>query len=279
MVLPLGLEYSKIDVVLWLLVACLRVNLVLFFHVDHVLSKIAHLLLYSCTFSRLGYKFPWWAFRYQDPSMSISIPVDGGIAGTAVPTVALDWEGEDMPFSTEVPFAPRFMSMFTVSSGLSIAMFWCASCVTTGDVLAAVVVKSGLETLGIASPTSAMWSFIVTLTLSALRVAGVRAVAPIPGVLTAPGVRTVRGVRLAGVLAPDERAVPERRDTRDGFGVGESVSSAEVWRCVFVGTRFRSRVRLWNACFNRTLTSYDQVKGSNHTMYASADTVPVLISF
>jgi hypothetical protein len=166
-----------------------------------------------------------------------------------------------MPFSIEVPFAPRFVSKFTVSSGLSMTMLWCASSVTTGEVIAAMVVESGMETLGIASPTSAMWSFIVTLTLNALRVAGVRAVAPIPGVLTAPGVRMVRGVRPAGVLAPDERAVPERRDTRDGFGVGESVSSAEVWRCIFVGTRFRSRVRLWSARVNRTLTSYDQARG------------------
>lgn len=190
---------------------------------------------------------------YQDPSVSILIPVGGGIVGAAVPIVALVWEGEDMPFSTEVPFSPRFVSIFTVSGGLSMTMFWCVSCATTGEVMAAVLVESELETLGIASPTSSMWLFIVTLTLNALRVAGVRAVAPSPGVLTAPGVRTVRGVRPAGVLAPDERAVPERRDTRDGFGVDESVSSAEVWRCMFVGTRFRSSVRLWNAHVNKTL--------------------------
>jgi hypothetical protein len=72
-------------------------------------------------------------------------------------------------------------------------------------------------------PTSSRWLLTVTLTLKALFVAGV--LAPNPGVRTVPGVRTDFGVLPAGVRVPEERAVPERRDTR---GVGASVSSTEA---------------------------------------------------
>jgi len=160
--------------------------------------------------------------------------------------VALDRGELYMPFDGSDTSFTRFASTFTASSGLSTTIWCCGSCTIAAGGLVGTTSELDVE-----SPTSAIWSFIVTLTLNVVRAAGVRALAPIPGVLTVPGVRMVRGVRFAGVLAPDERAVPERRGTRDGFGVGASISSTEGWTRAFLGTRFRSTVRLRNQCASR----------------------------
>lgn len=113
----------------------------------------------------------------------------------------------------------------SISTGLSNTIFSTADDFSTrGSVaLRRPIVGPPFDKSPSVSPTSSRWLLAVTLTLSVLLGAGVRA--PNPGVRTVPGVLTDFGVRPAGVLAPDERAVPERL----GLGVGASVSSiAEV---------------------------------------------------